>query len=515
MTAGLTDEQIGRLTKTLFRFCQSRTGSYHDAEDLAQDILLAACKEENRFPNEKAFYAFVWKTADNVLRNWYRRKARTATEELDENYVDRRYEELEEASAWDERLQSVIRELARLSSDYRRVAVEYYFAGKSVREIAAQYSLSESMVKYLLFQSRKHIKEGIHMEKQLGKLSYAPVTLTTFFWGEANACYGVFEESRLRQNIVMACYYDRLTEEQLSLQLGVPTAYLEDELRKLTELDLLIKKGLSYQSNIVIITDREKKALKEACAAEVTRIAGALRDFFAAGESAIRELAFYGSDMPANALRWLVTSHIFRRAYLDMFQGSLTLDLPVDRQGKTYFRFLLEQSPDDPYATGVSGLDTKDGVLLFWDVPVNGMIVHHFVTPVQASVLASLRTGNPATDSEKLLCAELLELGIARKEGERILPNFACLTAAQFGALSRMTEPLCRDICESAMRRIGDIADILAEYAPEHLADYARRLSPLLFLNESGDIAQLLCESGWLLPYRDGILPTTVFIENR
>ncbi|MBP5490632.1 MAG: hypothetical protein J6Y10_08555 [Lachnospiraceae bacterium] len=42
----------------------------------------------------------------------------------------------------------------------------------------------------------------------------------------------------------------------------------------------------------------------------------------------------------------------------------------------------------------------------------------------------------------------------------------------------------------------------------------SRRLAGILFLNESGDIAQLLCESAWLLPYRDGIKATTVFLES-
>lgn len=38
MTGEINDEQIGRMSKTVFRFCLSRTGSYHDAEDLAQEI---------------------------------------------------------------------------------------------------------------------------------------------------------------------------------------------------------------------------------------------------------------------------------------------------------------------------------------------------------------------------------------------------------------------------------------------------------------------------------------------
>ena len=67
MTAGMNDEQIEQMSKTMFRFCLSRTGSYHDAEDLAQEILLIACRSTNYFENEKAFYAFVWKTAGNIL----------------------------------------------------------------------------------------------------------------------------------------------------------------------------------------------------------------------------------------------------------------------------------------------------------------------------------------------------------------------------------------------------------------------------------------------------------------
>ena len=48
----------------------------------------------------------------------------------------------------------------------------YYVEGLSVKEIAERFSLTQSMVKYLLFQSRKRIKEGIDMERNFGKLSY-------------------------------------------------------------------------------------------------------------------------------------------------------------------------------------------------------------------------------------------------------------------------------------------------------------------------------------------------------
>ena len=170
MTAGMNDEQIERMSRTMFRFCLSRTGSYHDAEDLAQEILLIACRADHHFEDEKAFCAFVWKTAGNILKSWYRRQAGQHTEEPDENLPDHRAEELEEQAQDHEQVQKILREMTRLSSDYRRVMVAYYMDGKPVREIAANLSLSESMVKYLLFQSRKHIREGINMVEEYGKL---------------------------------------------------------------------------------------------------------------------------------------------------------------------------------------------------------------------------------------------------------------------------------------------------------------------------------------------------------
>ena len=91
MATGINDRQIEQMSKALFRFCLSKTGSYHDAEDLAQEIMLIACRTTNCFENEKAFYSFVWKTAGNILKSWYRTQAKQRTEELDEQLPDHRY----------------------------------------------------------------------------------------------------------------------------------------------------------------------------------------------------------------------------------------------------------------------------------------------------------------------------------------------------------------------------------------------------------------------------------------
>ena len=515
MTAGINDAQIEQMSKTIFRFCLSRTGSYHDAEDLAQEIMLVACKSGNHFENEKVFYAFVWKTASNILKSWYRRQAGQRTVELDEKIPDRGFEELEEAAQDHEQLRRILRKLAGLSSDYRRVSVAYYIDGQSVREIAGRFSLSESMVKYLLFQSRKHIREGINMVEETGRLSYDPVELSLVFWGGRCRYSGIFNGNRLRQNIVMACYYDRLTEEQLSLQLGVPTGYLEDDLKKLAEYDLLKKKGLTYQGNIVIVTKKEMDAIGRYSGEGLDKAAAEIRAFADGYLDELRALGFHGSGMPANSLKWMLVSLILRKAYVELLQQEVTLDYPTDIFGDRCFRFLMETEEKNPYYMGISGHATENGAVYMWDVPLNGEMLHPNLTPARACRLISLTETQPETENDRLVCAELIELGLAKKDGDKILPNFASLDAAQSAELTGKILPVARNLCDGAKGRIDGIARIMAEHAPEHLADYAKRLPPLLQLSEAETIMRILCEDGWLLPVKDSMSATTVILRNK
>lgn len=80
------------------------------------------------------------------------------------------------------------------------------------REQTAQ--MSKSMFRYCLSRTNSyHDAEDLAQEIML------------VFWGTFNNYWDKFD-CKIRQNILMACYYDNQNEEQISLQLGVPTAYL-------------------------------------------------------------------------------------------------------------------------------------------------------------------------------------------------------------------------------------------------------------------------------------------------
>lgn len=166
------------ISKTIFSYCRAKTSSREDAEDLAQDIILELIKSSDSLRSDDAFYGFMWAVAGNVYKQWYRKKLKTVTCELTEDIP----EDDSECESTDD-IYLLRRELALLSEKYRRATVMYYIYGLSCSEISSRLSTSESMVKYLLFKSRKILKEGMNMERNLGELSYNPKNLIPMYSG--------------------------------------------------------------------------------------------------------------------------------------------------------------------------------------------------------------------------------------------------------------------------------------------------------------------------------------------
>ena len=143
----------------------ARTSNEYEAEDLAQDILLDLTKSVQNIREDKAFYGFMWSVAKNVYKQWYRRKKLRQQEcELTDDISNA---ENEIGNLFDDNSDIYIlrRELSLLSKKYRRATILYYLENKSCSEISKLLSISESMVKYLLFKSRKILKNGLNMER--------------------------------------------------------------------------------------------------------------------------------------------------------------------------------------------------------------------------------------------------------------------------------------------------------------------------------------------------------------
>ncbi|MBO5449726.1 MAG: sigma-70 family RNA polymerase sigma factor [Ruminococcus sp.] len=504
-------EMIAQMSKAIFQYCLSRTSSYQESEDLSQEILLTLCESIENLRDEKAFYAFVWRTADNILKSWYRSKDKRQTAELDDTMSDGSWEALEEQAQENEQLRLITRELAHLNSDYRHVMVEYYIEGLSVGDISARFSLSKSMVKYLLFQSRKRIKEGITMERNFGEYSCNPVKLDWRWLNPPVMDYKGFRDSSIQQNILMACYYEKQNEEQLGMLLGVPTAYLEDEIKNLLDYELLTEKNGFYLTNVLICTKKAMSERFQAKADMLKKTADRIKSFFAENEDKLRAVGFYGSDMAVNSLKWLVLENLMRSAYAEKLDDELSGNFPDPKTcpcARMHFLEQQEAPKGDNYDPLWEYRETESGSLICNWVRFNSPIFHR-LSDVQLSILTKLPTEQPETETDKLICTELIGVGLAVRVNSEIKPNIPYFTPEQNETMRNILEPFAQELFNSALDRVELTRNITNEHTPERFQPYAEAMIVSPMYEEISDMTRLLVEDNWLVPWT-GMNPTNL-----
>ena len=331
------NEKLTDAAKTIFSFCMAKTSNKEDAEDLSQDILYELIKSSGSIRDENTFYGFMWSVANNVYSHWYKRKLKNITCELDENMAsDEDLFDIEDNSD----IYLVRRELSLLSEKHRKATILYYIDRKSCQEIAQSLNITESMVKYLLFKSRKILKEGMNMERNLGELSYNPKTLHPMYHGQGPNRFYDFMQSKIKQNIVSSCYNDALTVQQISLETGIPLPYLDDEIKSLEDKKIVIKDGKRYKSNIVIISTECANEIERAVVRYHDIIADKMRDFIEEKMADYKAIGFINNDFSENTLRWQLVAILFRKV---CGQNNETTDPPKTAWGENAFLWCLEE----------------------------------------------------------------------------------------------------------------------------------------------------------------------------
>ena len=559
------DEKVKEASKVIFSYCRSRTSSQFDAEDLAQDIVVEIYRSAANIRDDRAFYGFMWSVAGNVYRQWCRRRQLSREVSFTEGFPEDGLgqdsgaaDAFEAVLGEDSDIMRLRRELALLSEKYRTAMILYYLEDKPCSRIADILSVSEGMVKYLLFKARKTVKDGMGMERNYGEQSYNPRKLGFCFWGDVNR-YGDICGSRLVQNILFACYNDRLNAEQISLEIGVGLPYIEDELKKLCEYDLLRMDGRKYYSNLVIFTNEFQREAGRKTAHLKEGIAQKVRQAVLDREAAIRSLGFAGADMDGNTFRWQISCMLLWHAVINKFQESIALDYPVDVFGSHCFRWGVEKGSEKmpgsgevekgsekmPDSGGVgkgsekmpgsgesggrvddlkreirwsfanSQADHERGYIKFMDFPVNGEAVHHyfFGDRVRINIFLDIAAGKTEhfSENDKAAVEEVVRKGYVAQRGGALAVNAPVFTEEQIGRLMEILEEPGEEIAAMCGELFGEVSKVLQNHVPAHLKKQARQMPYFALFGDAitAPVRSLYAE-GFLTPVEDGcMLPTT------
>ena len=500
------DIKMTDMAKSILSYCMVRTSNHFDAEDLAQDIIVEIYKSADNIRNADAFYGFMWAVAGNVYKQWCKKKAKNKDCEITDNLFN--VAELLDNERDD--LNLLRRELALLSEKYRKAVVLYYIENKSCSEISKHLSISESMVKYLLFKSRQILKEGITMERTYGEQSYNPKELSILYWGNGKNTYNYIYENKISQNTIFACYNDKLTAEEISIELGIALPYIEDILKQLVECDALGIDGRKYYTNIVIFTSD--------CAVEV---ANKTKEFRNNISDALSEIIT--NEKLSNSEAWLTVCCILYKAIFENLQSKVKIELPENKFGENCIIWAVEKAIDSMrnkgFEFGVSNTENENGDRVqFFDFTINGDMVHHsfYSSKSFTKVFIDIAKGKTDFDNEfeNVAVAELVKKGYVLNDNGKLAVNVPVFTKEEFEQFLSRFNSTVELVEQNANAIMNEASKIIKNYIPVHLKSQAYQMAYFRIFEDAISMpVGTLAENKILFPYNgNGVLPTTYII---
>lgn len=495
------DKKITVAAKSILSYCVVRTSNNYEAEDLAQDIMLEIYKSAANIRNDEAFYGFMWSVAANVYKQWCRKKQLRNETELEEN-IPSEFSFDEDDDHLD--IMLLRRELALLVEKYRRATILYYMENKSCLEIAKILSVSESMVKYLLFKSRKILKEGMSMERTYGEQSYNPKNLMLLYMGEGpNQYWDLLEGNLIRQNILWACYNDKLTGSEIALQIGVSLPYIEKDLEKLTQTGLLVLDGNFYRTNIIIFTEDFRIQMESREQATQKKIAEKIKVFVEENVDAVRKIGFEGCEMSKNSLKWQLACMLMRQSY-DVSTSEVMNHMPVTPFGEKAYICGTQYFKNGFNTCSIEAEAWQMDVnLYFTDWTGNPKINHNdfYSNRKWVKVYRKLARGIEPDDNEfeKEIVADLIRCGYAYQKDGKVKVTMPVFTKSQINALNQLMQAAVNEISDLHKQVSGEIAGVLREHAPAHLRKQVKDIAGICVWDEGvyAPVAMLV-KDGWL-----------------
>ncbi len=505
MERDIFEFRTAQISKSILSYCMARTSNEHEAEDLAQDILLELTKSVQNIRDEKAFYGFMWSVAKNVYKQWCRKKLRRRECELTDDIYDPE-NMFDEISDEHSDLYLLRRELSLLSEKYRRATILYYLENKSCTEISSLLSVSESMVKYLLFKSRKIIRDGMNMERNYGEQSYNPKNLNLMYMGEGpNKYWELINGNKIRQNILWACYNDSLTEEEIALQIGVALPYIEDDIKLLTDVWLLKKEGRHYRTNIIILTSDfdAEKAVKLLPLQK--QIAEKLKNFISRNEAEIRSVGFYGSNMSLASLKWHMATMMLLQAYGTANDKYLTdAERPLTAFGEHAYIWGAENIKGGFNCCTIQAEEWHTDISIFFMDWYGRTDLHHgdfYGNAKWVKMYDKICHGNIAdlNEFEQEIAAGMIRKGYAVKTDDRISPAMPVYSEKQYGKMLDLQKSVTEEIVNVFEKIQESVTTILTNHVPVHLKKSVGEIAAMSLFNDGTYMpASLLVGEGFL-----------------
>lgn len=469
----------------VLRWARGKTRTTQEAEDLAQSVLMewlrAVRAQEERGACVAEPEHLLWRIARFVWCKSLRPGTYYRCEPLSEKLSAGETPE-ESAERQDEQRRQtafVRRQIMRLSRIQRETLVWYYLENRTTADIARRLRVSENTVRWHLSDSRKKIREAD------GKMTstefvYCPKKLHVAINGEAYDDRLTREvlDNLLHQNILLRCYAQGQTAQELCDELGVARPYIEDAVNVLLRDELLTADGGRVRTNFIITSGAQEEARLAVYDAHKDELSREIVRQLMAHEQEIRAIGFIGCDVPMPRLLWW----LIYRCTAALPNPAEMPPRPYHADGGAYHLMGFAREPENRHylAWDYNGPMYNDGFRWFG-------LQHFGNSPVQdlfelnqphmgklcalliRLILADFDPSCVTADEQELL-AELLARGFLRKAGGSIKPNFCVLTREQVQRLRQeVFLPIVEAVQPAWTRVCNELRTLCKASVPKHL----------------------------------------------
>lgn len=469
----------------VLRWARGKTRTAQEAEDLAQTVLLewlrAVRAQEERAVCVAEPEHLLWRIARFVWCKSLRPGTYYRCEPLSEKLSAGETPE-ESAERQDEQRRQtafVRRQIMRLSRIQRETLVWYYLENRTTADIARRLRVSENTVRWHLSDSRKKIREAD------GKMTstefvYCPKKLHVAINGEAYDDRLTREvlDNLLHQNILLRCYAQGQTAQELCDELGVARPYIEDAVNVLLRDELLTADGGRVRTNFIITSGAQEEARLAVYDANKDELSREIVRQLMAHEQEIRAIGFIGCDVPMPRLLWW----LIYRCTAALPNPAEMPPRPYHADGGAYHLMGFAREPENRHylAWDYNGPMYNDGFRWFGlqhfgnspvqdlfepNQPHMGKLCALLIRLIQADFDPSCVTAD-----EQELLAELLARGFLRKADGSIKPNFCVLTREQVQRLRQeVFLPIVEAVQPAWTRVCNELRTLCKASVPKHL----------------------------------------------
>ncbi len=482
---------------SIYQFSYHRCNTSHDAEDLCQDIILAAISSLVKIEAPDNFYAYVWSVARKVYANFCAKRhklAQTVSLEDDALPLAQKENEIEqflEQNDSSEQFHNILICISFLAKIYRDVMVMYYLDEIPIKDIARRLHINEATVKQRLFYARNTVrKEAKNMNQK--NLSLKPVRF--IFFGTGNPCGNdprTKAERAFSQNLVYLCKGTPKTAKELSEELCMPMPYIEEELEiqchgENGDYGLLRKlDNGKYITNIFLVDYKEydeankiyQRYVPEYCALLKANLEQQKEKFLSFPFlSPQKDLRFILWGMVINTishLEWSINTQIARKYFSDITPLKREFTSCAIAYNEKIVPNMDFYGRDGASASKISGYKSIFLSNVYGERMDKHFACGHNISLDKKLLLTIKAIGglplNKLTEEEKEIAAKAIECGYLRRSGDSLEPKIIVMDRAQEELFRSLSSELNNGAEEIIEKIAGDLAAFMKKHIPAHL----------------------------------------------